>query len=380
MKKIKIFYLITGLDPGGAELFLSRVINKLNKDKFEIYICSLTNNDILSSYLNQFVKKIYYLGFQEDYSILRNLIVFINAFPKLRKILKKEKPDILHCFMIHSNLFGRFAKIGLKITLISSVRVKLVDNKMLMFFDKITQKFVDIYMVNSNSVKNFIIHHGIKKRKILLIRNAVDFKQFKQKKPSQDIMEELGLLDLPVISMIAHYRKQKDYKTMLKTVQILNKKEKIQMLIVGNLSNREYYLKKQLKNLGLNNIKLLGFRDDIPSILSITNIWVSTTLYEGQSNSLLEAMAMKKPIITTDIPENSEVVQNGNEALLVPVRTPEIMAKAIVKLLKEKDLAEKLADNAYNKVYRYYNLDNRIKMIEKMYYYIKKIQVLKKVS
>ncbi|GAH99846.1 unnamed protein product, partial [marine sediment metagenome] len=60
----------------------------------------------------------------------------------------------------------------------------------------------------------------------------------------------------------------------------------------------------------------------------MTDIWVSSTLFEGQSNSLLEAMYMKKPIITTNIPENKEVIINNKEVILFPLKSPLNLAES----------------------------------------------------
>ena len=108
-------------------------------------------------------------------------------------------------------------------------------------------------------------------------------------------------------------------------------------------------------------------RNDIPDILGISDIWISSTLFEGQSNSLLEAMAMKKPIITTNISENSEVVRHKKEALLVPIKSPRKMANAIMVLIENKQFAENLATNAYQRVYQNFNINKVIIKLLKFY-------------
>jgi glycosyltransferase involved in cell wall biosynthesis len=114
-------------------------------------------------------------------------------------------------------------------------------------------------------------------------------------------------------------------------------------------------------------VKFLGFRNDIANILSITNIWVNSTLFEGQSNSLLEAMAMKLPIITTNIEENREIVRHNKEAILIPVRSPSILANSIKLLLNDNTLAEALAKKAFLRVKSKYNQQDKINKLKKIY-------------
>ncbi len=363
MKKIKILYLITGLTPGGAELTLKNIILKLNPEIYDISVCSITYTTDILDLIKQRVKNIYFLG------VRKNIDMF-KAFFKLRKILKKENPDILHCFMFHSNILGRFTAIGYKIKVISSIRTKLIDNKFGNFLDNVTQRLVDVYMANSKTLLKFISDYGIKRQKIILIENGIDFNKFNIKKYSQELKKGLNLPNLPIITMIANFKKQKDYPTMIKAIAYLQKDIDICFLAVGSgleFEDETRKVKDLIDRLKLKNVKLLGFRNDIPEILSITDIWASSTLFEGQSNCLLEAMAMRKPIITTNIPENAEVVRSGREALLVPIKSPIIMANTIKKLINEKALANNIAENAYKRVHKKYNMNNTINLLEKLY-------------
>ena len=122
MNKIRILYLITGLNPGGAELMLRKIIKNLDRSRYDLYVCTLTNPGIISHEIRTYVKKIYCL----NANVLKHRL---SAVFKLRKLLHELKPQILHCFMIHSNLLGRFASIGMNMIVLSSIRVKLIMKK-----------------------------------------------------------------------------------------------------------------------------------------------------------------------------------------------------------------------------------------------------------
>lgn len=363
MKKIKLFYLITSLNAGGAELMLKKIIKKIVDSNYEIVLCSLTNTPFLVNELKSIVSRVYILN-------LENVMNLFQEFLKLRRILKKEKPDILHCFMIHANLLGRFAAIGLDIKVISSIRVKLINRKLLNFIDVLSQKLVDYYTVNSKSLKSFTIEHGIDRRKIVLIQNGVDFNEMELRGNSEDLLNELNLKDSIILTVVANYRKQKDYPTIIKSLNYLKDYKNLVLLSCGTgtiFEDESPTIKLLIRKLKLKNVRLLGYRNDIPDILGITDIWVSSTLFEGQSNSLLEAMAMKKPIITTNISENCEVVRHKKEALLVPIKSPRKMANAIMTLIENKQFAENIANNAYIRVYQNFNINKIIIKLLKFY-------------
>ncbi|MBF0556546.1 MAG: glycosyltransferase, partial [Nitrospirae bacterium] len=103
------------------------------------------------------------------------------------------------------------------------------------------------------------------------------------------------------------------------------------------------------------NIHFLGNRDDVHEILRISDIFVLPTLYEGMSNAVMEAMASKVAVITTDIPVNAELA--GDSAILVPVKNSGKLAGAMEALLKDDALRKDLAARAYNKISSEYSLD-----------------------
>ncbi|MHA1252165.1 MAG: glycosyltransferase [Candidatus Helarchaeota archaeon] len=363
MKRSKILYVITGLVAGGAEIMLKRIVSKLNKNRFEIILCSITKTLDLYNDLKLYIKKIYCINVKKQTD-------FFNAVIKLRKIILKEKPEIIHCFMPHANILGRISAIGLGIRVISSLWVVLLEKKYLNYLDSITQFLVDIYTVNSNALKEYVKKFHINSKKIYVVESGLDFSEFKPMNNCDDLKSKLKLSNNPILTMVAHLRKQKDYPTMLKAIEIINKELQINFLICGYghpFEDETRRIKHIIKDLDLKNVKMLGFRKDIQKILAITDIWVSSTLYEGQSNSLLEAMAMKKPIITTNIPENAEVVRHKQEAILVPIKSPKKIAEAVILLLKNKILATSLAENAYKRVRKKYNIMNTVKKLELIY-------------
>ena len=367
MKKKKIFFLITTLKPGGAEIMLKKIIFNLNSNKYSIFVCSIRKKGSIIKEIRPFVEKIFFLN-------AKNYVEGFKGCLRLRKILIKEKPDIIHCFMVHANLLGRFASIGLKCKVVSSIRVKLIDKKYipLIILDVISKHLVNYYMVNSKTLLNFYLNLGISRNKIKLIENGIEVEKFKPNKKIREIKDNMGLeKEIPVISMIAHLRKQKDHETMIKALNFLKQRREFIFLMVGDytpnlsvtLNVRKLIQKYHLKE----NIKILGLRDDIPEILSITDIWVSSTLYEGQSNSLLEAMLMRKPIVTTNIPENAEVAKNNQHAILVPIRSPKKLAEKIGYLLDNEGIAERLSNYAYKRVKNNYNIQKTVLKLEELY-------------
>ncbi len=124
---------------------------------------------------------------------------------------------------------------------------------------------------------------------------------------------------------MANFKAQKDYPTIIEAINLLKNKTEFTYLIIGKglkFEDQGDSIKQLVNQFNLNNVIFLGYRDDIANILSITDIWVNSSIFEGQSNSLLEAMAMKLPIITTDIEENREIVSHNKDKSLCTYQLP----------------------------------------------------------
>ncbi len=362
MKKKKILYFITDLQVGGAERMLEKLVNSIDKKKFDVSVCSMIKGGKIASNLKNKGISVYTLNVKTPFE-------FFKAIKKLRRLITTKKPDILHCFMYHANIVGRLAAKGTNCKIISSVRGKLV-NAFQRLVDGFTQHLVDVHTVNSLNLKRFVKGYGIKENKIKLIYNGVNLRKLKPTKKASTIKRALNLKNIPTLISVANLRKEKDYPTLIKSVKIAQKETDLNFLVVGGGTDYEDETKKiksLVKRLNVKNVRFLGYRGDIPNLLSISDIWISATLTEGQSNSLIEAMAMKKAIITTDIPENAEVARNGKEASLVPVSSPKKTANSIIRLIKNKKLASKLGNNAYKRVKEYFDIKHTVSKTEKLY-------------
>jgi glycosyltransferase involved in cell wall biosynthesis len=115
------------------------------------------------------------------------------------------------------------------------------------------------------------------------------------------------------------------------------------------------------------HVKLLGVREDIVDILSISDVFVLPSLWEGMPNVLLEAMASRVPIVATAIPANKEILTQELNALLIPAKDPAALASMIARLLTDQELRKKLTEQAYREVVNKHSLEILAKKHEKLY-------------
>ena len=335
---MKICFLITGLGTGGAENHLLKLVPKL---KFEKFIISLTNKNSVGKQIKKEKVKIYYLGL--------NKFNLINVILKFRKIIKKEKPDIIDTYLIHSNIFGRiFGRMfGVK-KIISSVRNDYSDLPFLNFIDKITKGLVDMYIPNSQSLINYLYKkNNVPLKKIAILPNGVDVQEiYSSLDKKYDIRKELKIAkDSFVITCVARIHKQKNIAKVVSAMRYIN--ENIVFVIVGKDDGEKDHINYLIEKHGLEKkVFMIGRRKDIPSILNSSNVFILPSFKEGMSNALLEAMALKKCCIVSDIPQNTELIKNNKNGFVFDHNNAKDIAKIINKS-KNSNRRKELGENSF---------------------------------
>jgi len=142
--------------------------------------------------------------------------------------------------------------------------------------------------------------------------------------------------------------------------------KKLNLLIVGDGEEKGNLFKQVEGYTSKGNIYFLGDRRDVKEILKISDIFVLATEAEGMSNAILEAMASRLPIITTDIEENRELIENGKTGILVPVKRVDVLVSSINKLINDKELRKNLGENA-KKVIDKFDIKKTINMLINLY-------------
>ena len=271
--------------------------------------------------------------------------------------------------MFHANMISRILKILTKVKVINSIRVVEKQWPIRVFLQKQTSFLVDKYTPNSKTIYDFLKTKKFNLKKTLIIPNAIEEYPITK---STSLKKELQITKKwPIILSVANFRKQKDIATTLKAVAKICQTTPVYYLHAGSGNKYENETSKCLdliKELKIeDNVKILGHRSDIKELLEIANIWTYSTLFEGQSNALLQAMYHAKPIVCTNIAENNEVARNNIESLQFKPKDFKKQANLILKLIEDKKQAKKIGQNAKKRVKNIFTLQKQIKQTIKLY-------------
>lgn len=354
LKKINVLWLVDhlGYDGAmhGAGKYYLNTIPVFDKGKFNITLCILRGKDNLTKYFEDQGIKIYHLERGKfDPMTLFDLI----------QLVKKEGINLIHAHGYGSANFGRLAGILQKIPTIIHAHD---EDSYYPWYQGLIDFFFSSFTDRAIAVSESVRKSCIEKRKIpgdhvFTLYNAIPLKGFKI--PTlEEIQKEkrrLGIdLNFQVVGTIAKLREEKGIKYLLESVpKVLSELPDTIFVIVGEGPLRRE-LETSSRQLKIDqNVIFTGFHDDIPKILSIFDIKVLPSVTEGFGLVLVEAMAMGKPIVATNVGGIKEILKDGETGLLVPAKDPEALAEKILYLLKNKNEAIKLGVRAKEESEKY---------------------------
>jgi glycosyltransferase involved in cell wall biosynthesis len=346
MKKKKILFLDTPIEPpGGGQMSLVYLLKNLDKNKYEFSV---------------FVP--YYCSFIE---ILKKegINVEIVPFKKLFFKIKNFKPDLIHSNSptTRCSFYGvLFSKI-LEIPFIWHSRVLETAGWKERLIAKLSSKIIVISDVVGRKFSKFYY-------KTIKIYNAVDFEGIKITKNKEELKNELGIKNEYVVGIFSRLVKWKGHNLFLETAKkIIENGIKSKFLILGDGEEKENIINK-IRELGLSNYFLvLGHRENVYNFINICDIVCNFSIEpEPFGRTIIEAMALKKVVFSTNIGGPNEIIDDGIDGFLCEANS-DIISKKIIEVFKNPELMNKIEENAYKKVFNNFNIKTQIEKIESLY-------------
>jgi glycosyltransferase involved in cell wall biosynthesis len=240
------------------------------------------------------------------------------------------------------------------------------------WLDRLTQKLVTCYTAQTAAAKADIVSRlGISPTRCYVIPNGLNLHDFELDFDHAALLRTLSIPSQGVrLICVGNLKPGKGHDVLLEAFNHIwqsARKSKPSLLLVGEGPLRSI-LESQVQSLGCReSVFFLGRRTDVKELLAVSDIFVLPTLSEGMSNALLEAMASRLAIVTTAIPVNQELLQSGHEGLLVPPQDQQALQAALVTLVKDQPLRQKMGQAAYKVVREKYQLSHVARRLAYLY-------------
>lgn len=371
-KKITIAFFLPTLEGAGTERNVVNLVNNLDRKK---YIISLVLGKVKGVFISEILKDVLIIDLNASYTL--------RLFFKLIRYFHKEQPDIFVSAFPHINIVSimarSFSKTKTKIVVTEQSITSLLSTTARTFSRKLVARFFlpylmrfiyplaeaiicvskgvgkDLLKIIHNSDKIRIIYNPIINKKIYkLAEEPIDHFWFSN-------------LKIPIIIMVGRLTKAKDYPNLLRAFSLVTQKKPARLVILGE-GLEEKKIKLFAHKLGLSdNILFLGFQRNPYKYMKKAKVFVLSSFHEGFGNVIVEAMACGTPVVSTNCKSGpSEIIEDGENGILVPVADQKALAKAILRVLDNPSLAYKFSEQGKKRV-EHFSIEKSVKKYEEIF-------------
>lgn len=332
----RILQIIPTLVRGGAEKQLMLLATGLPRDRFDVHVCALTADGPYREVLEDQEIPVTVIG--------KSWKVDPAAFWRLRRHITQIRPDLVHTWIFAANCYGRAAARSAGVRRIVAGERCVDPWKMAheLAIDRFLARRTDRIVTNSTGVRDFYVGRGLPEQKFVVIPNGIEPPHASGVATTrEELLRELGLpLEVRLIGAVGRLWPQKRYKDLIWAAELLKAaRDDTHFLIIGD-GPRRASLETFTHDVRVDDrVHFLGERGDVARLLPHFDCFWLGSGYEGQSNSLMEAMLAGIPVVATDIAGNRDLVISGTTGFLVPVGDAGQFARKTQQLLEDRELA-----------------------------------------
>ncbi|MFH1023939.1 MAG: glycosyltransferase [Planctomycetota bacterium] len=365
MTRIKIMFVIATLDAAGAEGQVVALASRLDRERFDPFLAVLTRGGPLESDLQR-------AGVPYEILWKRHKVDRV-CYRRLRELMARRRPDIVHTWLFTANTYGRMAAAaeGVRGILASERAVDTWKTSLHRWIDRRLAARSQAILVNSQAVERFLVDgEGIPAGKIVRILNGVEAGRFHV--DFSEVAQTRHLLGIegprPVLMTTARLVPEKGLERLLEITARLRREFPTIAVIVAGEGWMRKTLIRHIRRRGLErSVILLGARRDIPALLGVADVYVSTSLSEGLPNAVLEAMAAGVPVVASAVGGTPEVIRDGENGCLLEVDDINGYIQCIRLLLHDPDARKRLARTARRDVEGPFSMECMVAQHQELY-------------
>lgn len=304
-------------------------------------------------------------------------LAFARGLFRLTRLMRRERIEVLQTFSHYSNILGPILGLLARVPVrVSSQRMSLLNQpRWLLFLDRLVtnSRLVHRMVSVSEMTRRYTMEvERIRGDKLITIPNGIDVSGFSSQLGEEGrdrLRTELGLgKDDLVVSVVARLHPQKGHRYLIEAIpSILAHVPNAVFLLAGDGALRDE-LDQAIDRAGVGHaVRLLGARNDVPDLLSISSLFVLPSLWEGMPNAVMEAMAAGLPVVATSVDGTPEVVLDGETGLLVPAKDPGALGSAIIELLLDGEKRRAFGAAGRERISQTFSLQSYVDRHEALY-------------
>lgn len=340
---LKVLHVITGLESGGAETLLSKLVGRMDSERFECAVVSLTDSGPVLG------RQIQAMGVSVDCLNYPRGVPHPGLIVGLVRVMRRFQPDIIQTWLYHADLIGALAHgfyrraplvWGLHNTELDTGTSRRLSVGVAKLNARLSFRAPTAIVCCSEAVRQDHARMGYCRDKLRVIPNGIDTAEFVPDVQARGLIrQELRLPEeTPLVGLIARFDPQKDHETFFKAAGILHQSRRdVHFVLCGTgVTAENAALSRWASQAGVEErVHLLGLRRDTPRVTAALDVATCCSCSEAFALVLGEAMACGIPCVTTDLPGPVSLV--GDLGRVVPVADPAALAAAWSDLLSQPE-------------------------------------------
>lgn len=347
MRPVNVLRVVIGLNQGGVQQGVLNLFRGLDPHRFRPIACALENNGAIG-------REIAAAGFEVIVLGHRRKGLGIGIVRDLVRLIRDREIQIVHGSSYHPSLYGRVAGLLAKAPiLISHEHVVFIHRRSKRcLYSHLLGRVTDAHIAVSRAVRDQVVSwYWLHPERVRVIHNGVDVERFRPGISREEAKRRLGLSpDAVTVMTTCRLDPEKGHRYLFEALRPLLPERKLQLIVVGTGRGEAAVRTAAEGERVAAATTFTGLRRDIPEVLAAADVFVSPTLQEGFSNALLEAMAMARPVIVTDVAGSTEAVTPERDGLVVPPADAGALRGALVRLLDDAALRQRIGAEARDTV------------------------------
>ena len=370
---MRVLYIITGLGTGGAEVMLLKLLERLDRRRYEPMVISLTTTGNIGPQIAALGIPVRAL---EMVPGLPSPSVFLN----LLRLIRQFKPDIVHTWLYHADLFGGLAArlVGIK-NVCWGIRSSSLGTAKTYWMTRAVRRVCALlsYVIpqhiflNSETASRIHASIGYARRKMCVVPNGFDLSRFQPDEAARSrVRASIGCPDdAPLAGMVGRFDILKNHSGFISAMALVRQQmPELHLVMVGkSVDHDNKDLMRSVTQAGLSvNLHLLGARDDVPELMAALDVLVCPSHAEAFPNVVGEAMATGVPCVATDVGDCAYLI--GDTGHVVPVGDVSGLARSVEAVLKLPRMYRiELGRKARSRVADYFEIGYIVDQYEESY-------------
>jgi glycosyltransferase involved in cell wall biosynthesis len=362
--RVRILEVMATGTSGGAQEHVYSLVTRLDPGRYDVRVVSLSHGSSVRR-LQKAGIDVTVIDEPDDGQSARALAEAVTDF----------EPEIIHNHMYRAEVIGTRASFILGetgcrrpavISTVHSSRVRCAEDRLML---RQLTPLMSRLIVVSKAIEQKVRDEGRVGAPVSLIYNGVDLERYNHQQPCCTLHEEYGIPEnAQIVGVVARLEPEKGHRTLIDAwPEVLARVPDAWLLVVGEGSERNA-LEAEVVSLGIESrVVFTGRRDDVPAVTAALDVAVLPSYREAQGLSVLEAMALGRPVVASNVGGIPEMIEDGVTGLLVPPDDCPALAAAVVRLLTDHPLADTLGKRGHDLVHERFCIELMVNSVEGIY-------------